>query len=128
MRKELGNKKKDEVVGDNLAIPLPFKCEEDIVEWRVQGFTNKDEEIVQKNWSVQLYSVLSITFVSVEKLEDNEQEASFSVFSPESKRKKKTPVARKRKKESFESVNLEEVEYEDNDDDISEDSSASKSL
>ena len=91
-------------------IPPPFKCEEDIVEWRVQGFTNKDEEIVQNIWSVQLYSVLSITFVSIEKLEDNEQEASFSVFSPESKRKKKTPVARKRKKESFESANMEEVE------------------
>ena len=43
MRKELGTKKKVDLV-----IPLPFKCEKDIVGWEVQGFTNKDEEIVKK--------------------------------------------------------------------------------
>ena len=78
-------------------IPLPFKCEEDIVEWGVQGFTNNDEEIVKKIRGFQLYSVLSMTFVSVEKLEDNEKEASFSVFSPESKRKKKYQLKKGRR-------------------------------
>ena len=97
MRKELGTKKRDEVVGDDLVIPLPFKCEEDIVEWKTQVFTNKDEEIVKKIRSVQLYSVLSMTFVSVEKLEDNEKEASFSVFSPESKRRKKYQLKKGRR-------------------------------
>ena len=67
------------------------------MEWKTQGFTNKDEEIVKKIRSVQLYTVLSMTFVSVEKLEDNEKEASFSVFSPESKRRKKYQLKKGRR-------------------------------
>ena len=58
------------------------------MEWEIQGFTNSDEEIINKFRSVQLYSVLSMTFVSVERLKDNEMEAYFSIFSTESKMKK----------------------------------------
>ena len=60
-----------------------------------------------------------MTFVSVEKLEDNEKDASFSIFSPESKKKNKVSARKRKKDESFESANMEEV----NDDDISEGSS-----
>ena len=61
-----------------------------------------------------------MTFVSVEKLEDNEKDASFSIFSPESKKKNKVSARKRKKDESFESANMEE---DANDDDISEGSS-----
>ena len=40
MRNELDVKKRDDIVGDDVVITLPFKCEEEMVEWE-----SKDTQI-----------------------------------------------------------------------------------
>ena len=57
MRRSLGARKEDEITGPDLVIPLPFRCEVDIVEYGVQGHE-------------QLYYIFSMTFSSTEKTEE----------------------------------------------------------
>ena len=49
IRIELCIKKRNEVFGDDVITPLPFKCEEKMVKWGVQGYPNDDKEIRRKN-------------------------------------------------------------------------------
>lgn len=52
-----------------LAITLPFQCEVEIVEWRVQGHDNLDLEIKQETNQDRLYYTLSMTLLSTRKAE-----------------------------------------------------------
>ena len=126
MRNELDVKKRDEIVGDDIVITLPFKCEEEMVEQGVEGHTNTDKEIRKRVLGKQVFYILSMTFVSVDKLERDEQKASFCIYESPVKqtRSKKTSDFRKRKKkeDSFESAREggDEMEEESDDSDLSE--------
>ena len=75
MRKELNVRKGGDISGPDLVISLPFSCEETIVKWGLLSFENLDSEVVIKNRpDVQMFDVLSLTLVSDEKLESEEEE------------------------------------------------------
>ena len=60
---------------------------------------------------MNFYYILSTTFVYSETIENNEKEASFGIFLPETKKSARISTVRKRKKNiSFMSTNMEEDE------------------
>ena len=92
MRKELDVKKGGDISGPDLVISLPFSCEETIVKWGLLSFENLDSEVVIKNRpDVQMFDVLSLTLVSDEKLESEEEEENegeLSIFKTPRRSKK----------------------------------------
>ena len=91
-RKELKVKKGGEVSGEDMIIPLPFRCDQHIVRWGLLSFENKDREVMDKhNPDVQMNDILSLTLLSEEKMEsDEEEEGEVLVF--------RSPVRRGREK------------------------------
>ena len=73
MRRGLGVRKGEKINGLELVIPLPFQCEVDIVEWGVQGHDNEDLDIREVSKEEQLYYILSMTFLSTEKGEEEKK-------------------------------------------------------
>ena len=92
MRRELKVKKGGEVSGEDMIIPLPFRCDQHIVRWGLLLFENKDREVMDKhNPDVQMNDILSLTLLSEEKMEsDEEEEGEVLVF--------RSPVRRGRSK------------------------------
>ena len=77
MRRELKVKKGGEVSGEDMIIPLPFRCDQHIVRWGLLSFENKDREVMDKhNPDVQMNDILSLTLLSEEKMESDEKEES----------------------------------------------------
>ena len=129
MRKSLGVRKGEEITGPELVIPLPFQCEVDIVEWGVQGHDNEDIEIRQVTKEEQLYYILSMTFLSTEKAEEEEKQGTVKIVRRTPKKRVKATTRKKRKNgDSFETANQEVPPTEnvdidvdnDNDDDLSD--------
>ena len=79
-RKAMDKKKGEEIIGEYISTPLPFRCEEIFVEWVVQGRPNHDKVIMRNIEGQQLFYILSMTFMSVEKLEDDEKQASMYIY------------------------------------------------
>ena len=74
MRKELNVRKGGDISGPDLVISLPFSCEETIVKWGLLSFENLDPEVVAKHRpDVQMFDVLSLTLMSDEKVESEEE-------------------------------------------------------
>ena len=92
MRKELKVKKGGEISGEDIIIPLPFRCDQHIVRWGLLSFENKDKEVVDKhNPDVQMNDILSLQLLSEERIEsDEEEKGEVLVF--------KSPVRRGRSK------------------------------
>ena len=76
IQKGLGARKGEEITGPELVIPLPFLCEVDIVEWGVQDHENEDVEIREVTKEEQLYYILSLSFLSTEKAEEEEEQGT----------------------------------------------------
>ena len=49
VRRELKVKKGGEVSGEDMIIPLPFRCDQHIVRWGLLSFENKDREVMDKH-------------------------------------------------------------------------------
>ena len=74
MRKQLNVRKGGDISGPDLVISLPFPCKETIVKWGLLSFENLDPEVVTKNRpDVQMFDVLSLTLMSDEKVESEEE-------------------------------------------------------
>ena len=81
MRRELKVKKGGEVSGEDMIIPLPFRCDQHIVRWGLLSFENKDREVMDKhNPDVQMNDILSLTLLSEEKMESDEEEEGEVLF------------------------------------------------
>ena len=106
MRRDLGIRKGEEITGPEFIIPLPFYCEIDIVKWGVQGHDNEDLEIREITKEEQLYYILSTTFLSTEKAEEEEGQGTVKIVRrTPTKRVKVTTTRKKRKNDSFETAN-----------------------
>ena len=108
MRRGLGVRKGEKINGLELVIPLPFQCEVDIVEWGVQGHDNEDLDIREVSKEEQLYYILSMTFLSTEKDEEEKKAGYCEIMRriPKKTVVKETKTKKKRKNsDSFETVN-----------------------
>ena len=60
MRRELKVKKGGDVLGGDMIIPLPFRCDQHIVRWGLLSFENEDREVMDKyKPDVQMNDILS---------------------------------------------------------------------
>jgi hypothetical protein len=71
----------DDIIGNPQRIKLPFKCEEQIVDWEVQAFENDDQELTDGLGGSQFYFVLSVDLVSVVKERERRKKGGFRVVS-----------------------------------------------
>jgi len=73
MRRDLKVKKGGEVSGEDIIIPLLFRCDQHIVRWGLLSFENKDKKMVDKHKpDVQMNDILSFQLLSEERMESDE--------------------------------------------------------
>ena len=130
-RKTLKVRRGQEITGPELTINLPFQCEVEIVEWGVQGHVNYDSEIQRVTKEEQLYCILSMTFLSTKKAEEEEKKGTVKIARKTPKktvsRRSRSRSTKKRKNESFETAQQPNPDLDinmddNNDNDLSEDS------
>jgi len=80
-----GLQENDLLFANPMTVKLPFKCEEDIVEWEIQAFHNEDEVWTLEAGSQQYFFVLSVGLRHVEKIRKNTKKGGFRIIGSPSK-------------------------------------------
>jgi hypothetical protein len=71
----------DEIMGAPQIITLPFKCEENIVDWELHAYDNESEEMTEDLGAPQIYLVLSVDLVSIIKPREKKKRGGFRVIT-----------------------------------------------
>jgi hypothetical protein len=82
----------EEIMGTPQCIKLPFKCEENIVDWEVQAFEDDGDELVDSLGAPQFYFVLSVDLVSIIKPREKKKKGGFRVIGSPPQRSNDAPV------------------------------------
>jgi hypothetical protein len=75
----------EEIIGAVQRIKLPFKCEENIVDWEMLAFENEDTGLTDGLGPPQFYFVLSVDLVSTIKPREKKKKGGFRVISSPSR-------------------------------------------
>jgi hypothetical protein len=70
----------EKIMGAPQIIALPFKCEENIVDWELHAYDNESEEMTEDLGSPQFYLVLSVDLVSIIKPREKKKKGGFRVI------------------------------------------------
>lgn len=70
----------DEIIGNPQVVKLPFKCEEDIVDWEVQAFINSNDDLNSDLGGNQFFFILSVQLVSVVKSRKKKTKGGFRIL------------------------------------------------